>query len=79
MKEEILHKAWEKKKLFLNRKIKNLDQDYPLAIQQKRKEYSEVKQVLKQNKICFQTVPCQATGILCRRYVAVPGGGGGDF
>lgn len=32
-----------------------MDQDYPLAIQQKRKEYSEVKQVLKQNKIRFQT------------------------
>lgn len=31
------------------------DQDYTPAVLQKRKEYSEAKRVLKQNKIHFQT------------------------
>lgn len=55
IKEEILRKAWEKKKVFWNGKPIYFDQDYPPAILQKRKEYSEAKRVLKQSKIRFQT------------------------
>ena len=55
MKEEILRKAWGKKQVFLNERLIYFDQDYPPAILQKRKEYTEAKRVLKQNKIRFQT------------------------
>lgn len=55
IKEEILRKAWAKKKVFLNERPIYFDQDYPPAILQKRKEYSEAKRVLKQKQIRFQT------------------------
>lgn len=54
-KEEILRKTWEKKKVLLNERQIYFDQDYPPAVLQKRKEYTEAKRVLKQNKIRFQT------------------------
>lgn len=54
-KAEILRRAWGKKKVFLNGKLIYFDQDYPPAVLQKRKEYSEAKRVLKQRKISFQT------------------------
>lgn len=54
IKEEILRKAWAKK-VFLNERPIYFDQDYPPAIVQKRKEYSEAKRVLKQKQIRFQT------------------------
>lgn len=47
-KEEILRKAWGKKKVFLNGRLIYFDQDYPPAVLQKRKEYAEAKRVLKQ-------------------------------
>ena len=55
-KEEILRKAWGKKKVLMNNKRQIFfDQDYPPAVLQKRKEYSEAKRVLKHNSIRFQT------------------------
>ena len=54
-KEEVLRKAWGKKKVFLNGRPIYFDQDYPPAILQKRKDYSEAKRVLKQRNIRFQT------------------------
>ncbi|KAI4812402.1 hypothetical protein KUCAC02_023794 [Chaenocephalus aceratus] len=51
VKEEILRRAWGKKKVFLNGRMIYFDQDYPPAVLQKRKEYSKAKRVLKQNKI----------------------------
>ncbi len=54
IKEEILRKAWGKK-VFLNERPIYFDQDYPPAILQKRKEYTEAKRVLKQKHIRFQT------------------------
>lgn len=54
-KEEVLRKAWGKKKVFLNGRPIYFDQDYPAAILQKRKDYSEAKRVLKQRNIRFQT------------------------
>lgn len=56
IKKEILLKAWGKKKVFLNGRPIYFDQDYPPAVLQKRKEYSEAKRVLKQSKICLQTL-----------------------
>ena len=50
-----MRRAWGKKQVFLNGRIIYFDQDYPPAVLQKRKEYSEAKRVLKQNKIRFQT------------------------
>lgn len=55
IKEEILHKAWAKKKVLLNERPIYFDQDYPPPILQKRKEYSEAKRILKQKQIRFQT------------------------
>ncbi len=54
IKEEILRKAWGKK-VFLKERPIYFDQDYPPAILQKRKEYTEAKRVLKQKQIRFQT------------------------
>ena len=54
-KEEVLRKAWGKNKVFLNGRLIYFDQDYPPAILQKRKDYSEAKRVLKQKNIRFQT------------------------
>lgn len=52
---KFLRKAWGKKKVLFNGRLIYFDQDYPPAVLQKRKEYSEAKQVLKQRKIRFQT------------------------
>jgi len=56
IKEDILHKAWGKKKVFLNGRQIYFDQDYPPAVLQRRKEYTETKRVLKQRNIRFQTL-----------------------
>lgn len=55
VKEEILRRAWEKKKVFLNGKLIFFDHDYPPVVLQKRKEYVEAKRVLKQKNIRFHT------------------------
>lgn len=55
IKEEILRKAWGKKKVFWNGRQIYFDQDYPPAIMQKRYEYAEAKRALKQRNIRFQT------------------------
>lgn len=55
-KEEILLKAWGKKKVLLDDEIQIFfDNDYPSAVLQKRKEYTEAKRVLRQNGVRFQT------------------------
>lgn len=54
-KEEVLRKAWEMKEIHLNNQRLFFDHDYPAAILNKRKEYNEVKRVLKEKKIRFQT------------------------
>lgn len=55
MKEEVIRKAWMKKDIFVGQQKIYFDHDYPPAVLQKRKEYTEVKKVLKENKIRFQT------------------------
>ncbi|CAL9707423.1 unnamed protein product [Knipowitschia caucasica] len=55
-KEQILHKAWQQKGFTWSGKLISLDNDYSLAILKKRKEYAEIRNVLKANQIKFQTV-----------------------
>lgn len=54
-KAEFLHMAWGRKGVSLNGRPIYFDHDYPPAVLQKWKEYSEAKRVLKQRKISFQT------------------------
>lgn len=55
MKEEVIRKAWAKKDILVGQQKIYFDHDYPPAVLQKRKEYSEVKKVLKEKRIRFQT------------------------
>lgn len=55
MKEEVIRKAWMKKDIFVGQQKIYFDHDYPPAVLQKRKEYTEVKKALKEKKIRFQT------------------------
>lgn len=55
-KEEILRKAWGKKKVLLDKNTQIFfDNDYHPTILQRRKDYAEAKRVLKQQGIRFQT------------------------
>ncbi|KAL0152327.1 hypothetical protein M9458_052050, partial [Cirrhinus mrigala] len=55
MKEEVIRKAWAKKDVFVVQQKIYFGHDDPPVVLQKRKEYSEVKKVLKDRKIRFQT------------------------
>lgn len=55
-KELLLRKAWQRKGFVWHGKQINLDHDYPPAILRKRKEYGEVRKVLKENGVPFQTL-----------------------
>ncbi|KAK1894608.1 LINE-1 type transposase domain containing protein 1 [Dissostichus eleginoides] len=54
-KEEVIRKAWQKKQVFYNNTRYYVDHDYPSAIIKKRAEYTEVRKVLKETKVKFQT------------------------
>lgn len=56
MKETILRLAWQKKGFTWHGKRINLDNDYAPRILQKRREYGEVRRVLKDRQIPFQTL-----------------------
>ncbi|KAJ8332654.1 hypothetical protein SKAU_G00424430 [Synaphobranchus kaupii] len=53
-KENVLHAAW-KKNVHVQGKRVYFDHDYAEEVQRKRKEYTPIKKVLKENKIRFQT------------------------
>ncbi|KAK9535421.1 hypothetical protein VZT92_007804 [Zoarces viviparus] len=55
IKEEILRKAWGKKRVLLNERLIYFDQDYPPTVLRNSKKYSEAKRALKQRQIRFQT------------------------
>lgn len=55
-KELLLRKAWQKKGFTWNGKQISLDHDYPPLILKRRKEYAEVRKILKEQKIPFQTL-----------------------
>lgn len=54
-KEEVLRKAWQRKKVYFNDTRFFVDHDFPLEVLKKRGEYVEVKKVLKEKQIKFQT------------------------
>ncbi|KAK7945279.1 hypothetical protein WMY93_001007 [Mugilogobius chulae] len=55
-KESVLRKSWRTKGFKWNDKQVNIDQDYPPAIVGKRREYTEIRKVLKENEVQFQTL-----------------------
>lgn len=55
-KESLLRKAWKSKGFVWQGRQINLDHDYPPLILKKRREYSEVRKVLKENQVQFQTL-----------------------
>ncbi|KAJ8353684.1 hypothetical protein SKAU_G00212510 [Synaphobranchus kaupii] len=55
-KETLLRKAWQRKGFAWQGNQINLDHDYPPLILKKRREYSEVRKVLKENQVQFQTL-----------------------
>lgn len=54
-KEEVIKKAWQKKKVFYDNVRFYVDHDFPPEVQKKRSEYAEAKRVLKEKQIKFQT------------------------
>lgn len=56
VKDKILRKAWEKRGFTWNGKQITLDNDYPPLILKKRKEYTEMRKVLKESQLKFQTL-----------------------
>uniref|UniRef100_A0A3B5R9Q0 L1 transposable element RRM domain-containing protein n=1 Tax=Xiphophorus maculatus TaxID=8083 RepID=A0A3B5R9Q0_XIPMA len=55
-KELLLRKAWQKRGFTWNGKQVNLDHDYPPLILKKRREYADVRKILKEQQIPFQTL-----------------------
>lgn len=56
MKEALLRKAWQKKGFTWQGNQINVDHDYPPLILKKRREYAEIRKVLKENNVQFQTL-----------------------
>lgn len=54
-KEEVLRRVWQMKGFTLNGKRVIVDHDYAPDVLKQRREYTEAKRVLKENKIKFQT------------------------
>lgn len=55
-KEMLLRKAWQAKGFKWKDSHINLDHDYPPAIIAKRREFAEIRKVLKENHVKFQTL-----------------------
>lgn len=55
-KDLILRKAWQGKGFTWQENHINLDHDYPPLILKKRREYAEIRKVMKENKVQFQTL-----------------------
>ncbi len=55
IKENVLHRAWKKKKLEFKGKRIFLDHDHSNSLQNKKREYIEIKKQLKQQEIRFQS------------------------
>lgn len=56
VKDRILRTAWDKRGFTWKGKQITLDNDYPPLVLKKRKEYTEVRKVLKENQLRFQTL-----------------------
>lgn len=55
IKDEVLRLAWQKQGFTYKGKRVSLDQDYTTEVLKRRREYKEVKRVLKEKSIRFQT------------------------
>ncbi|KAE8278690.1 hypothetical protein D5F01_LYC23607 [Larimichthys crocea] len=55
-KETLLPKAWQKKWFTWQENCINLDHDYPPLILKKRREYTEIHKIRKENGVQFQTL-----------------------
>lgn len=55
-KEEVLRMAWQKKGFLFNNSQIRLDHDYALDVLARRREYGEIRKILKENNIRFQTL-----------------------
>ena len=55
-KETLLRKAWQRKGFTWQENHTNLDHEYPSLILKKRRDYTEIRKVLKKNKVQFQTL-----------------------
>lgn len=55
-KETVLRKAWQGKGFTWQENHINLDHDYPPLILKRRREYTEIRKVLKENNVQFQTL-----------------------
>lgn len=55
-KEEVLKMAWEKKGFIWNNNKINLDHDYAPDILARRREYGEIRRILRDNNVRFQTL-----------------------
>lgn len=55
-KETVLRKAWQGKGFTWQDNHINLDHDYPPLILKRRREYTEIRKVLKENNVRFQTL-----------------------
>lgn len=55
-KDSIIRKAWQRKGFTWQENHINLDHDYPPLILKKRREYSEIRRVLKEKKVQFQSL-----------------------
>lgn len=53
-KEEVIKRAWQKKKVFYNNVRFCVDHDFLPEVRKKRSEYAEAKKVLKEKRIKFQ-------------------------
>lgn len=56
VKEEVLRLAWQKKFFLWNNNRINLDHDHPPEIMAMRKEYAEVRRILKEKNLRFRTI-----------------------
>lgn len=55
-KETLLRKAWQRKGFTWQENRINLDHDYPPLILRKRRDFTEIRKVLKENKVQFRTL-----------------------
>ena len=56
-KELVLHSAWKKKEIYHSDRRIYFDHDYPVETLAKRKEYAQMRRILREKGIRFQTPP----------------------
>ncbi len=57
VKKMVLHSAWKKREIFNSDRSIYFDHDYPAETLTKRKAYSQIRRILREKGIRFQTPP----------------------